>query len=1203
VVATVHLVHANREGLGAAAAEPLLKIFFAGVQDHSAVYLVSMPRRGSVLAKGAAEADGRQPTPVVSCDKVHITLANASGAGALRRSTVQGTSPEDQDQFASERVLASHLLGPMGDSVSSRAPGSKLRLRVGGITSASCLVREGHMRAVSVYLSALPVGEAGGKTLGVLLVTTGRSGMLSTGGGASGLLEDSSGIETWSTARRASADMGSVGTSVAGPAAAAASAQAGVNVIDEATDFHDELGTFARNGAVVSSPAEVLTEQAAKSRVSLPARLVDDQPGAGEGARSHKTPEADASAAGSVSGGPHAFVARAISDGEPEVADIGSPNALWQMPTSVSTGVSAGTAAIETYTEQMEADKSTSALSMDQPVSVSKSSAESKRAAAHVHRQPQPWQSSPLSSFAAETNEHNNPLFQQTMATTEPFGSSHQPIKAQRSTTNGSRSGDFNAFELASAASSSSGLTKVKQGKTIMQKQLMGICKNAIGHKSLALWGHAQSLDSRSYRSVAVSNAMRIIFVLAPLIAVGVVLPTPLLFDPLLQNLGDMYEGLWAAGARIQVAQFIEAATQRMFVRPGLDVEPTLENVLELQQLEAQFSDLSDRLQAVDHRTQDLVAAAAQAAGVDVNAPYAAPVDTSRAALQAQFESDINSQRYWSDHQRWVPIADDTVSGERILTPFEVGQWIQANMRSVVQLDPLDFRNPSPDASVQALLLSGMMQARVWPAFNASVQARTRTLQHYTDSQTSGTTLITVVLACTLMAVIITGVCCDSLQITRAAHAPLLLGSRLSEATTRSIQGKALQRVDELVSSSAGGGGSMDDMDGMGEHLGLGDGGAQSDSDSASDGMDGAGGEGRPLVGGGGARHGGATSPRAHDMHDVDDSGAGMLPGREVSGNSASPKRRRGSQVRSGRGGQYKWRKQQASSVSWGFLVSNCLIVGLAPIITITFAAAITTALVDDALPSVFHGVARTIWMQEVSFHQYASRDFIVEVTLGTPSSAADARNEGALMLQRVSDVLNGAPNGPMGRSVPELPANSAMYRLLLENGCVSPHRWQFNCSTAFDGVAQRGGLIQPLLRMSSMVEEIVRLERASNLTAGQRLIFTEPRVMALIIDIVAIDKRVTRDTIFEVLSVILGDVQTDLQRYSDLLYICAYCNMAFIVAMALVDLRYLFGLHEYLLSTRLVLLFIPERDVIGRSGKYEKSYSRTMLAHVSESL
>ena len=743
-----------------------------------------------------------------------------------------------------------------------------------------------------------------------------------------------------------------------------------------------------------------------------------------------------------------------------------------------------------------------------------------------------------------------------------------------------------------------------------MQKQLLGIRKDAIGHKSLALWGHPQNMDARSYRATPVANAMRIIFALAPLIALGVILPMPLLFDPLLQNLGDLYEGLWAAGARIQVAQFIEASTQRMYVRPGLDVEPIPDNVLELQQLEMQFSDLSDRLQTVDHGTQELVAAAAAEAGVDVNAAYVPPSNLSKVALQAQFDADIRSERYWSDHQRWVPIAEDSVSGERILTPFEVGQWVQANMRSVVQLDTLEFRAPAPDASVQALLLSGMMQARVWPTFNASVQARIRTLQHYADSHTTGTTLVTILIACVLMGVIIVGVCSDSVAITKAAHAPLLLAARLSDASTRGIQAKALQRVEDLVSSTAAAGGGMDAGDDMREHLQLGDAGDGSGADSDSNDDDDA--AAQPLMGrssGGGGRTAqhvapGATSPHAAHMHDVDDSDVGVLAARELSSASASasasPQRRAGA-VRSGRR-QHKWRKPQASSVSLPFHVSNCIIVGLAPIITISFAVAMTTILIDSALPSVFHGVARTVWMQEVSFHQYAARDFIVEVTLGTPSSAPDARREGALMLERVSDVLNGAPDGPMGRDVPELPSDSDVYHMLLEDGCVSPHRWQFNCSTAFDGVAKRGGLIQPLLRMSSMVEEIVRLERASNLTAGQRLIFAEPRVEQLIYDIVAIDKRVTRDTIFAVLSAILSDVQGELDRYSSLLYVSAYCNMAFIIAMALIDLRYLFTLHEYLLSTRLVLLFIPERDVLSRSGKYEKTYSRVMLEHVSES-
>ena len=741
-----------------------------------------------------------------------------------------------------------------------------------------------------------------------------------------------------------------------------------------------------------------------------------------------------------------------------------------------------------------------------------------------------------------------------------------------------------------------------------MRHPLLGIRKDAIGHKSLALWGHPQSAVHDRFRSRSVIDAMRIIFTTAPFVIMGVMLPTPLLFDPLLQNLGDLYEGLWAAGARIQVAQFIEASTQRMFVRPGIDAEPIPDNVLELQQLEAQFSDLSDRLQAVDHGTQHLVAAAAADAGVDVNAAYVPPRNTSRAALQAQFDADIRSERYWSDHQRWVPIADDTVSGERILTPFEVGQWVQANMRSVVQLAPGDFRPPAPDASVQALLLSGMMQARVWPAFNASVQARIRTLQHYADSHTAGTTLLTVLIACCLMGIIIVGVCSDSLQVTKAVHAPLLLACRVSDASSRDIQARALQRVEELVSTAAAAGGGMDDVDDMREHLQLGDAGHGSDGGSDSDSDEDAA-AARPLVGSGvGAGSGvrqpstpGATSPHAHDTHDVDDSDGGVLAARELSGTSASPQRRTG-EARSGRGA-HKWRKPQASSVSWWFHVSNCIIVGLAPIITISFAVAMTTILVDSALPSVFHGVARTVWMQEVSFHQYAARDFVIEVTLGTPSAAPDARREGALMLQRVSDVLNGAPDGPVGRAVPELPSDSAVYHMLLEDGCVSPHRWQFNCSTAFDGVAKRGGLIQPLLRMSSMVEEIVRLERSSNVTGGQRLIFAEPRVMALVLSIVAIDKRVTRDTIFAVLSAILSDVQGELARYSSLMYISAYCNAAFIVFMALIDLRYLFGLHDYVLSTRLVLLFIPERDVLSRSGRYEKTYSQLMQRHVSESI
>ncbi len=766
------------------------------------------------------------------------------------------------------------------------------------------------------------------------------------------------------------------------------------------------------------------------------------------------------------------------------------------------------------------------------------------------------------------------------------------------------QSSDSIAIELTSSASSSSSDTaRLRHGKALLQRQLLGVHDNQFGSQALALWGHGKRPTGlRQYRSAAVSNAMRIIFVLAPFIVLGVILPTPLVFDPLLQNVGSLCQGLWMAGVRIQVTQHIESALRRMTTHSRLTIEPIGDNLLELEQLEAQFSQVSDKLEQMDRRTQDIVTSAADAMGIDISSQFAAPGNTSLRALQARFEDDLSSIRFWSDHQRWVPLTDNARSTAQIMTPFEVGQWIQANMRTVIQLRADEFQSTAPDPSVRSLLISGMLPARVWPAFNASAQARIRTLQFYKDTTSSRISFITLFLGCLLMVVILLGVCFDSWQIAKAVHEPLRLAAQMSDSTAESLKTKALERIDDLIGSSAGEGfwtggrSGSSGPSGPGRSRGRQD---SSDSGSSSDTNEytthtpvkplamGTSTVWRSFM----ARSNSATvGSRALD---VDDSAAAATRG--VTG-LGQAKHCSGKQ-------KHKRRKPLPVSVSWPFLLSNCFIVGLAPAISITFAAAVATGLVNSTLPSVFDNVARAVMLQEASYHQSMVRELAVKAALGVATTDSDqaVKVHGTMMLKRVSDVLNGTPNGPLGRAVSALPSESRVYHLLLENGCVSHLLWQHNCSTVFNGLAAEGGLVQPLLRMNSMIEEVMVLKRTANSTTGQPL-FNNLHFTTLVRDIVAIDKRVTRDTVHEILQVLLSDVQTELDYYTALLYICGYSNMLFNACMALINLRYLHTLHKYLLSTRLILLFIPQSNVVRRSGRYDESYARMMQSHINES-
>jgi hypothetical protein len=329
-------------------------------------------------------------------------------------------------------------------------------------------------------------------------------------------------------------------------------------------------------------------------------------------------------------------------------------------------------------------------------------------------------------------------------------------------------------------------------------------------------------------------------------------LPTPLLFDPVLTNLSQLNQGLWLSGVRIQVAQFMEASIQRMLVRGlNLNIEPVESNLRELKGLERQFSDLSDELQVIDFNTHRIITEAALSMGVNIDAPYTPPRNFSPPALEAQFQRDIDSTRYWSDRQRWVPIADDEVSGERIMSLFEMGQWIQTNMRSVISLTTPQFFGGATDPSVTALFGSSMMPRRVWPAYNRSVQARITTLQHYSNSSTGDTAVVTVIAAVTLSVIICAVAVLDSLFITDSMHAPLRLGASMRDSVVRAIQASMTPRISELAGlGKASASVALDFGLEAGGHLGVGDGGHSArQSDSADDdGNDSTGSEAQPLI-------------------------------------------------------------------------------------------------------------------------------------------------------------------------------------------------------------------------------------------------------------------------------------------------------------------------------------------------------------------
>jgi hypothetical protein len=250
--------------------------------------------------------------------------------------------------------------------------------------------------------------------------------------------------------------------------------------------------------------------------------------------------------------------------------------------------------------------------------------------------------------------------------------------------------------------------------------------------------------------------------------------------------------------------------------------------------------------------------------------------------------------------------------------------------------------------------------------------------------------------------------------------------------------------------------------------------------------------------------------------------------------------------------------------------------------------------------------------MLELGFHQYNNRDALGNLALGGSNQVDSIRGQGALALQRLSDVLNGAPTGPMGQPVPALPVDSSLYKLLLEDGCVPNAPWQINCTTIYDGVAKNGGLVQPLLRIVSLGETLIRLEREANLAPGQAILLTSLVAQQVTFDVILMERFVTRDTIAAALRLILDEVTTEVDGHKASMYAASYGNLAFLLLCVAVTAVYLGMLHEWVLSARLLLLYVPEGEVTSTStsaglrgggrGKVDKRFACIMQQHISES-
>jgi len=1329
VLATVHLVHGNCPDTLPRAAEPLLKIFFARVQDRSALFLVTVPRSKALAASRAAEAKrqggaggshGEAHTQVsVPAERVQMGLANAGGVALL---ACTSTSLNGPTGAAISAVCAADIFQPLGGGGDA---GGNLRFKLGTVTSAA--IQEaphagGCRTPASVFLKSLLVGDG--------VATREWAFMLvSQGGGQREHLPPRS-----SVAFNTSTVDTIQGTTDSSGQSRPISAQSSESYPPAPHSRHPG-GTHTTAAQFNAAPAYRAVSNPNTGRAVRNESLVEpDMPytqgGAGGGSASGQGQfeSADESVSETLSRESNTTPPSGAVAVKAAPSALGAGNAVHVklVPSETDEPAKGSTAAVQQRDSKADARAGIVAepvrggaggvSPMPDPAAVANPHESALGRAAHRGAsfglpptspmpsgrtaEPKMGGSGGIAYAAANTGLRSElqPAVSKTFdgdsehgrsgavvprrsasygagggtGTSVRMGAGGQPrIESNLSSQNGSDSqlfgvqggyeseasgqmfrhisdimpmpadgaGGARGLDGRSMASTGGGITKVRQGRMLLQRQLLGIGKDNASQHALALWGVPHSGDGRTFKSAPISWTMLALAIIVPVLCCGVMLPTFLLFDPVLTNLSEMNRGLWIAGVRIQYAQWMEASIQRMLVRGlGLNIEPVALTLKELKVLESEFAVLIDDLQRIDFNTHSIMADAALEFGVDIDGPYTPPANVTPSVLDAQFQKDIDSNTYWSDRQRWVPIADDAVSAERILSLFEVSQWIQTNMRSVIDLKQPEFFGAATDPSVTALFGSGMMPRRVWPAYNRSVQARIQTLKHYSDSSTGDTSAVTTIAAAVLAGVITVVAVLMSYSITRSLHAPLRFGASLRESVTKNIQVRLAPRMSELAGlGKSTASATLDfgvDMGGAG-----GGGAGGSDDDGASrdsidsekqpliripvDGVDYQGGAtdpasfeapATPLQGSKGPTH--VPSLRALDSRanpiattntlvvQFDDSGrkAGT-PAVRVNTNSSEATGRRRRKSGNSPSLARKWREAPSKWASLPVNAMHCCCILLGPLISIVFAAAVTTLLVEEALPSVFHGVARTIWMLELSFHQYNQRDALGNLALGAPNQADAIRDQGSLMMQRISDVLQGAPTGPMGGAVPALPVDAELHQLLLEDGCVPHAPWQINCTTAYNGVAKNGGLVQPLLRIVSLGETIIRLERDANLAPGQALLFVVPAAQQIAFDVISIERFLTRDTVSAALKLILSEVTDEVARYRDLMYISSYGNLAFLLVCVALTVLFFHHMHEWVLASRLLLLYVPEREVTGPAGaRVNKQYGDILQLHISES-
>ena len=673
-----------------------------------------------------------------------------------------------------------------------------------------------------------------------------------------------------------------------------------------------------------------------------------------------------------------------------------------------------------------------------------------------------------------------------------------------------------------SHASSVTSANHAERGAAALRMALLGVGERPAASRTSRVWGselHGQQL--RVYRDANLRHMLLWALVLTASSLIALTAFSASLEVNMLDQLGALSLGLWAAGTRLQVSQWAEASTQRMLVRPGIQVEPEETNLAELDLLLGDFKALDEDIQLADTLTAGAVEAVAQARGIDVNAPYVPPSNLSEAALLQQFQEDAVALKYPSDRMRWVPIPD-VGSTSVMMSIFEVNQWCLHNLRIIAQLETVpDFHGSSAAATYMAA-----MHGRVWPAFNASIRARVETMKSFATESASDVAVVEllsfILVPIAFVAVGLSVLGYFSCRVAEDLLQPLRGLRNLPTSTLTKVQTRTSERLAEVIARRGGSGqiseGDVDMLfgeydsgqddssssEGQGLRLGL----PQSPTDMSDRDVS--------LGDAQSANVLGRTTPQAGDGSLPDSARGQESPVRLPSGKRPRTSRSRAPSIKPGvprtRSSKDKRSGRGFSNVCMrlGMLSSCPFLAGLIVVM------ALLIYVYGTSIRGVLQANSRAILLQQASFEIYEFRDAAGDFMLGRdPNSPQRAQAAQTRLLEAMNGILHGTPEGPLGTPVEPLKPDSQARHLLVEDACVPDARWQTNCSTVYEGVAANGGILQVFLRAFGEGNRLqAALSSIGGFQEGVNVFALVPGSLQQMIDIILLDKRVARDAV-----------------------------------------------------------------------------------------